>query len=152
MIRSYCCRARAVAKTAPRPVEAPVTRARHRLVSCTVAVCAMSMPPQAFPKTPSLSFPACAEVWSMSEAHTGCKRAANPPVPPFDKGGRRGNFAQGGNWGATPKITCTCTHSPQADVPHEIRYNPPVSLVWPRLVPVLSQGRALHALQRLRPC
>src|SRR5438067_1809264 len=54
MVRSYCCRARAVAKTAPRPVEAPVTTARRRLVSCTVAVCAMSTPPQAFSKTPLL--------------------------------------------------------------------------------------------------
>src|SRR5262245_27673339 len=55
MVRSYCCRARAVAKTAPRPVEAPLTRARRRRVSCTVAVCAMSMSPQAFPKTSRLS-------------------------------------------------------------------------------------------------
>jgi hypothetical protein len=39
-----------------------------------------------------------------------------------------------------------------ADTLYEIRYNPPVSLVWPRLAPVLSQGRALHAHQRLRPC
>src|SRR5438094_2030045 len=54
MVRSYCCRARAVAKTAPRPVEAPVTTARRRLVSCTVAVCAMSTSPQAFSKTPLL--------------------------------------------------------------------------------------------------
>src|SRR5262249_55283464 len=54
MVRSYCCRARAVAKTAPRPVDAPVTTARRRLVSCTVAVCAMRTPPQAFPKTPLL--------------------------------------------------------------------------------------------------
>src|SRR5215470_7186987 len=54
MVRSYCCRARAVAKTAPKPVEAPVTTARRRLVSCTVAVCAMSTPPQAFAKTPPL--------------------------------------------------------------------------------------------------
>src|SRR5215831_10640692 len=54
MVRSYCCRARAEAKTAPRPVDAPVTAARRRLRSCTVAVCAMSTPPQAFLKTPLL--------------------------------------------------------------------------------------------------
>jgi len=78
----------------------------------------------------------------MSEPHWGCKSAANPLAPLCSRGELTSYVKN-----------CMALHlHPQADVPHEIRYNPPVSLVWPRLAPVLSQGRALHAHQRLRPC
>ena len=123
MMRSYCCRARAVAKTAPRPVEAPVTSARRRLTSRTVAVCAMRVPPQAFQRTlPSASYLECG-------------------VCPNPLAGAR---AQGDRAHLHPLSL--------ADTLHKIRYNPPVSLVWPGLVSVVSPEGAQYAPQRLWRC